>query len=71
MHVNFSELVDFCFNDLSNEKKRKVELKIFSDENYLLMIRGINLAKKELGSKEKVISYFSEQFPHGVREFAF
>ncbi|MEZ4927920.1 MAG: hypothetical protein R3A50_16675 [Saprospiraceae bacterium] len=61
MTIQFSELLDFCFNESPLEKQKIIALKILTDEEVFSIIRGLNLLKEELGTKEKVNAYLENK----------
>ncbi len=59
--IEFTDLINYCFGDIKDELlKQKIEIKIFTDDNYMQIIRGINLTKRKLKTKEAVLNHFYE-----------
>lgn len=60
MTIQFSDLLDFCFKESSPEKQKAIALKILRDDYTFSIVRGLNLLKKELGSRDKVEEYLDQ-----------
>lgn len=68
---NFNQLVDYCYNDLSPEQRKAVDLQIIKSDATISAVNGINALKRKFGKRQaveqfidrKVEESFSRLFP--------
>lgn len=58
-NLNIEQIVRFCFNELSEEQQFQIECQLLRDDVLFEVISGVFRMKREFGTKEKVLEYFS------------
>ncbi len=69
--INFSDLLDFCFQQSPPDKYEEIVTKVLTDDDYFYMIRGIKEMQKRLKTRERVEEYLNttkEGLTHRLRE---
>ncbi len=69
--INFSDMLDFCFQQSHPDKYEEIVTKVLTDDDYFYMIRGIKEMQKRLKTRERVEEYLNTQkkdLIHRLRE---
>lgn len=60
-NIHFQQLIDYCFgSELPKEVSDFIRFKTLTNSNFFDVVRGINVVKRQLKTKEEVIAYFEQ-----------